>query len=261
MGSRSPPQTHDATFPMLSTATQPPPTYSSCVNFSNRDRSLVECIPSGSGIIQRVIPGPLDFSESVASGAHQPSTIAPGSSTMLTCPSSSPEVGPGCEDLELRRCESESPPPPYETATITSRPLRPVMFTVRDVASRHGHDPVHVTFDHVKTKSCDDHVTWRDVTSRSRRVHGVFHAPPGSFHKSSPMSDVSRPIADRISRPTPCNTISEQPVRINSEDTVHCCGREIDQQYNFARYITCSIVFVVLFIHGLLIFGMMGHYD
>ena len=246
MESRSPPPAHEATYSMLLTATQPPPTYSSCVNSSNRDRSLVECIPSGSGIIQRVIPGPLDFSgSSVVSGAHQPSTIAPGSSTMLTCPSSSPEVGPGCEDLEFRRSESESPPPSYETATITSRLRRPVKFTVRDVASRQGHDPSTVP-----STSSPSHVmiTSRHVTSRPDRVVSTVSSTPRPDPSINhlPMSGVSRPIADRISRPTPCNNFVEQPGTIPS--SVYCCGVKIDLKYNFACYVTFSIVFVVLFI-------------
>ena len=270
MESRSRPPTPEATYPMLSTATQPPP-YSSCVCSSNRDRSLVECLPSGSGIIQRVIPGPSDFSGSVVSRAHQSNTITPGSSTELTRANhlpSSLEVGSGCEDLELRRSESNSPPPTYEAATITTRPLRPVRFTVRDAASRQGHDLSTLPS---TSRPSPLMITSCGVTSRPDRVVSTVSSSPRPDPSINhlPMSGVSRPIADRISRPRPCNTTSEQPVRINLEDTaqtVHRCGLEIDQKYNFARYITYySCVFIVLFIFGIfipgiIIFKIIGHY-
>ena len=251
------PPVHDATSLGLSsaptTAAIQPPTYSSCFYSYSRDQSLVEHIPPGSRTSQRVFRDPLDCSGSlVASSVDQSSTIAPGSSTRSTCalhPPSSREVGPGCEDLEFPSSASESPPPSYETAMITLRP-RPVKITSRDDTSGQGHN--------LSTMSSTSRlgpsvITSRDLTSCPDRAVPPVPSTPRADPSINrlPMPGIHRPIADRISRSTPCNTFVEQTGRIHSEDTlqsVHRCGRKIDQRYQFIGSCCFSIVFVVLFI-------------
>ena len=244
MESLSWPPADDATSPMLSSApttVAQPPIYSSCFYSSNLDRSLVRYIPSGSETSSRVIPDHLDCSgSSVVSSLHRSSTIASGSSTRLTCPPSFREVRPGCEDLELRRCVSESPPPSYETVTITSRSRR-VRFTVRDVTSRQGCDLSTVPS---TSRPRPLMITSRDVTSP------VLPAPrvaPSIDHL--PMSSIHRTIADRISPPTPRSTSAEQPGVANLEDTpnLHCGRIKIDNDSKFVCYVFFSfLVFVII---------------
>ena len=242
MEARSRPPADDATSPLLSsaltTATQQP-TYSSCFYSSSRDRSLVRYVPSGSGTIECVLPCQLDCSgSSVVSSLHQSSAIAPGSSTRLTCPPSSREVRPGCEDPELRRCVSESPPPSYETVTITARSRR-VRFTVRDVTSRQGHDLSTVPS---TSRPRPLMITSRDVTPTVPPAPRV--APPINH---IPMSGTHRTIADRISPPTPRSTPAEQPGVANLEDTVHCGRINIDNDSKFVCYVFFSfLVFVII---------------
>ena len=251
------PSVHDATSQGLSSAPTTAiqlPTYSSCFYSYNYDHSLVEHIPPGSGTSQRVFPDPVDCSGSlVASSVDQSSTIAPGSSTRSTCathPLSSREVGPGCEDLEFRSSASESPPPSYETAMITLRP-RSVKITSRiNDMSGQGHNLSTMSS---TSRLGPSMITSRDLTScPDRAVPPVPSAPRAdpSINRL-PMAGIHRPIADRISRSTPCNTFVEQTGRIHSEDTVqsvHRCGRKIGQTYQFIGSCCFSIVFVVLFI-------------
>ena len=264
MESRSRPPAYDATSLMLSSApaiAAQPPTYSSCLYSSNRDRSLEEYIPSDSGTSQRVIPHPLDCSGSVASSAHQSSTIAPGSSTRLTCathPLSFREVGPGCEDLEFRSSASDSPPPSYETVMITSRP-RPVKITSRDVTSR----PNHVVSAVPSTPGAAPSTNHLPMSGIHRPMANRIGQPiPGStsaeqpkrinhLPNGSPMSDIHRPIANCSSRPTPCSTSVEQPRRANLEDTVHRGGLTIivnDFKYVCYVFFSFLVVTIILFL-------------